>query len=177
MYYENASRIIKCSFIKDFSPHVQKSARERFHTKLRRGAGFDRECNFNAIFIWLFLTQRFHNLFWCYQQLVSWNILYLIILHYLTPLMYFFEWLPELKNDFKYTHQQSCNLFVRKEMVLKWFFNAIGISSLNTFCNQKIVQVRLCSCSFNRMIDNFISSERVAKSASKVRIFSQNFYL
>ena len=94
-----------------------------------------------------------------------------LILHYLTPFMYFFEWLPELKNNFKYTHQQSCNLFVRKEMVLKWFFDAIGISSLNTFCNQKIVQVRLCSCSFNRMTDNFISSERVAQSASKVRVF------
>ena len=32
--------------IKDFSPRVQKSALERFHTKLRRGAGFDKECNF-----------------------------------------------------------------------------------------------------------------------------------
>ena len=77
------SRIKKCYIIKDFSPRVQKSAREWFHTKLRRGAGFDKECNFNATFIWLFLPQRFHNLFWCYQQLVSWNILYLIILHYL----------------------------------------------------------------------------------------------
>ena len=141
---------------------MQKSAREWFHTKLRRGAGFDKECNFNAIFIWLFLPQRFHNLFWWIstddikEYFVSHN-------SSLTLLRYLWMITCELKNKLKW-----------KEIVLKWFFDAIGISSLNTFCNQKIVQVRLCSCSFNRMTDNFISSEWAVQSGTKVRVFSQN---
>ena len=145
---------------------MQKSARERFHTKLRRGAGFDKECNFNAIFILQFLPQRFHNLFLCYQQLnmISRNILYLIILHYLS------RYLRIILNA--HINMQSLH---KKRNGFEMIFDAIGISSLNTFCNQKIVQVRLCSCSFNRMTDNFISSERVAQSGTKVRSFSQKF--